>query len=76
MAADTTTIRVSLQLKDELEALGTKKDHFEDILRRLLDEHNKRIEEMHEAVVDQWGKASISRTKAGQTIEYRIKPKN
>lgn len=74
--ADTTTVRMSYELKDEIESLGTKKDTFEEIIRRLLDEHNKRREEMHEAVVDQWGKASISRTKAGQTIEYRIKPKN
>ncbi len=65
---DTTTIRVSFALKDELEALGTKKDHFEDILRRLLDEHKKRSRKMNEAVVDKWGKIMISRTRAGQTV--------
>ncbi len=70
---ETTTIRVSLSLKDELESLGTKKDSFEDILRRLLDERNKRLQETNEAVVDQWGKAMISRKLAGKTIQYRVK---
>ena len=76
MAADTTTVRMSFALKDELEALGSKKDTFENILRRLLDEHNKRTEETHEAVVDEWGKAMISRTRKGETIIYSFKPKN
>lgn len=40
--------------------------------------HTDKVEsmKMNTTQVDQWGKASISRTHAGKTIEYRIKPKN
>lgn len=74
--ADTTTVRMSYELKDEIESLGTKKDSFEDIIKRLLEEHKKRSQETHEAVVDEWGKAMISRTRKGETILYSFKPKN
>lgn len=73
---ESTTVRMSLALKDELEALGTKKDSFEDIIKRLFEEHKKRSQEIHEAVVDEWGKAMISRTRKGETILYSFKPKN
>lgn len=74
--ADTTTVRMSYELKDEIESLGTKKDSFEDIIKRLLEEHKKRAREIHEAVVDEWGKAMISRTRKGEKILYSFKPKN
>lgn len=72
---ETTTIRLSLGLKDELDAMGSKKDSYETIIRRLIDESRKSPDKMNSAVVDKWGKAMISRTLAGKPIEYRIKQK-
>ncbi len=64
----TTTIRISFSLKDELDTMGSKKDSYEDIIRRLIDAYKRSPEKMNEAVVDKWGRVSVSRTRAGQKI--------
>jgi negative regulator of replication initiation len=72
--SDKTTIEVSREIRDWIASLGSKGESNDTILKRVREVY--KTNKLTEAVVDQWGKASISRTKAGQTIEYRIKPKN
>ena len=72
--SDKTTIEVSREIRDWIASLGSKNESNDTILKSVREVY--KYMKLTEAVVDQWGKASISRTKAGQTIEYRIKPKN
>lgn len=69
--SDKTTIEVSKDIRDWLASLGSKNESNDTILKRVREVY--KTKKLDEAVVDQWGKASISRTLAGKTIEYRVK---
>uniref|UniRef100_A0A6M3LLL4 Uncharacterized protein n=1 Tax=viral metagenome TaxID=1070528 RepID=A0A6M3LLL4_9ZZZZ len=73
------SIRIDDEDEERVKSIGKMGDHYNTVIKRLIDSYLDRKKDeasFDTAVVDQWGKASISRTKAGQTIEYRIKPKN
>lgn len=69
--SDKTTIEVSREIRDWIASLGSKGESNDTILKRIREVFKSK--KMDETVVDQWGKASISRTLAGKTIEYRVK---
>ncbi len=68
---ETTTIVVLKSTRDLLARFGKKKESNDTILQRILKTHNPNP--MSEAVVDNQGKALISMSVAGKTIQYRIK---
>lgn len=73
--SEKTSIQIDVQVKDILAKMGAKGESFNTILKRLIDSNKQSpVECMKTATVDRYGKASISRTLAGRTIEYRIKP--
>lgn len=37
------TLKISPELKRQLDSIGLKTDTYEDIIQRLLDEHNSRL---------------------------------
>lgn len=73
---ETTTIQIDRDVKDILDTMViSKKDSYNDIIKRLI-EKSKLVssEGFRTANVDSHGKASISRTVANRTIEWRVKP--
>ena len=72
--SDKTTMEISKDNLDWLASLGAKKDSYDTILTRVREVY--KTNKLTEAVVDQWGKAMISRTRKGETILYSFKPKN
>ncbi len=70
-----TSIQIDIEVRDILAKMGAKGESFNTILKRMI-ESNKQapVEGVRSAIVDKYGKASISRTLAGRTIEYRAKP--
>ncbi len=66
--SDKTTIEVSREIRDWLASLGSKNESNDSILKRVRDVYNKKTRKMNVTYVDQWGKASISRTLAGTNI--------
>lgn len=69
---DTKLIRVSPEHKAVLDSMTIRKDEsYDGIIGRLIDAYKRSPDKMNEALVDQWGKASITRTLAGQKILWR-----
>lgn len=87
MVKQNTTIKLRDEQIEELKTYGIMGDHWPDVIDKVLklakqatiqtrqiSKTNETIQtEFKEAIVDKYGKASISRTLAGKTIEYRIK---
>ena len=69
-----TTIQIDKDVKDILDTMGSRKESLNDIVKRLI-EKSKQVsnDSFKIAVVDSHGKATISRTLAGKTIEWREK---
>ncbi len=73
--SEKTTIQIDVNLKDILaKMIVEKNDSFNSIVWRLIkNQKQSPSEDMKTANVDKYGKASISRTLAGRTIEWRVK---
>lgn len=70
------SIRIDDEDEERIKSIGRMGDHFNTVIKKLIDFYlDRKTDEasFNTALVDQWGKASISRTLAGQTIEYRVK---
>lgn len=72
--SDNTTIQIDRDVKQILDRMGVRGESMNDIIKRLIDiSNNSNTVDLKTATVDSHGKASISRTLAGKTIEYRVK---
>lgn len=58
----TTTIRISENLKSKLDAVGSKKDHYGDIIRRLLALHEI-VKERDNALIEEARKRAEAESK-------------
>ncbi len=84
MVKQNTTIKLRLEQIEELKAFGKMGDTWPDVIEKVLNlakqancqtdaTHQTDSTEFKEAKVDKYGKAMISRTLAGQPIEWRVK---
>ena len=72
--SEKTTIQIDKELKNILEGMGSKNESYNKIIERLIDKSKLASDvNLRTATVDKYGKASISRTLAGKTIEWRAK---
>lgn len=72
--ADKTTIQIDKDIKNILDSMGSKNESYNDIIKRLIEKgKSANTEDFKTAKVGSSGTASISRTLAGCTIEYRVK---
>lgn len=69
--SEKTTIQIDKDVKNILDSMGFRNESMNDIIKRLIEKRN--TETMNTAIVDKYGKASISRTLVGKTIEWRVK---
>ena len=65
---DITSIQISKETRNNLQAIGAKGETYEQIIKRLMIK-----QETKEATIDKWGKATISRSHAGKIIQYVVK---
>ena len=69
-----TTIELDVDVKKALANMGKTGQSYNEVLKEVIEDAKRaRGMEMKTATVDAHGKASISRTLAGKTIEYRVK---
>ncbi len=87
MNKQNTTIKLRVEQIEELRTYGMMGDHWPDVIKKILNlakqaktqtsQTNETTQtdstEFKEATVDKYGKASISRTLSGMTIEWRVK---
>lgn len=72
--SEKTTIQIDKELKNILDGMGSKNESYNKIIERLIDKSKLASDvNLRTATVDKYGKASISRTLAGKTIEWRAK---
>ncbi len=68
-----TSIRLNSDVRDRLASMGSKKETYNDILKRLIERLERRDDSFKTATVGQNGMASIGRPYVGKTVEWRIK---
>lgn len=68
-----TSIRLDSEIRDQLASLGSKKETYNDILKRLLNQIDRQDDNFKAALVGSNGMASIGRPYAGKTVEWRVK---
>lgn len=68
-----TSIRLDSEVRDRLASLGSKKETYNAILTRLLDQRDRQEDSFKIALVSSNGMASVGRPNAGKTIEWRVK---
>lgn len=85
MGKQNTTVKLKPEQFEELKKYGRMGDHWSDVIDTVLklakqaqtsetsETSQTPSTEFNEAIVDMYGKASISRTLAGKKIEYRVK---
>ncbi|KAB2942418.1 MAG: hypothetical protein OIN84_20555 [Candidatus Methanoperedens sp.] len=72
-----TTMELDVEVKKALGDMGKTGQSYNEVLKKVIEDaklaREMNIKNMKTAIVDNHGKASISRTLAGKTIEYRVK---
>lgn len=69
-----TTMELDVEVKKALGDMGKTGQSYNEVLKKVIEDAKLAREmNMKTAIVDNHGKASISRTLAGKTIEYRVK---
>jgi len=68
-----TSIRLDSEVRDRLASLGSKKETYNDILKRLLERLERRDDSFKTATVGQSGMASIGRPYAGKIVQWKVK---
>ncbi len=68
-----TSIRLDSEVRDRLASLGSKKETYNAIVKRLIERLERRDDSFKTATVGQSGMASIGRPYAGKTVEWRVK---
>ncbi|KPQ41098.1 MAG: hypothetical protein MPEBLZ_04354 [Candidatus Methanoperedens nitroreducens] len=70
-------MELDVEVKKALGDMGKTGQSYNEVLKKVIEDaklaREMNIKNMKTAIVDNHGKASISRTLAGKTIEYRVK---
>ena len=84
MSKPSITVKLKPEQLEELKKYGVMGDHWCDVVAKILVLAKQSTEqttktnatEFKMATVDKYGKAMISRTLSGQTIEYRVRKRD